>query len=304
MHLKRKSTPKSRAANRLNGRGSHGPAAPKGKARLAVSRLVHSYCSKSGDQALEAQGEKPADFNARLDSLLDAYQPANALEVGLVVQMARAMWRMNRFHRIAESMAVKHLERAQQRKILGQAIMTMPLIQKMERLEALFAQTCCDESLYVGPEAVRLFEACRADLPAEKAPEVLRLLARLREPGTRLELGPLGCLLEGDEPLPAAEGEERHAAWRELAGALADEIQPLKDRICGENQDEAQAQFDRDQCLAGVQPEATLMNRGEESSLRQLWRTTNLLLRVQKTARDKEMLENDERSRNVVENKG
>jgi hypothetical protein len=212
--------------------------------------------------------------------------------MGLVVQMARAQWRMERFHRMAESLAVKHLERARRGKEMGQAILCMPLFEKMERLKALYTATCLNPDPVVGPQEMRVFEKCRGDLPADKSKVVLELLLRLRKPGATEDLGPAAKLLDPDGKIPAAEGEERRSAWRELGTVLAIAIEPIEKRIIGEEIDEAQAQFDRDQLLAEAQPEAALMNRAEESSLRQLWRTTNLLLRIRKNANTQKDVKN------------
>jgi hypothetical protein len=63
------------------------------KARAAAANLRHGFYSKSAEVALTALGEDPAEFKRRLESLIETYQPANALEMGLVMQLARALWR-------------------------------------------------------------------------------------------------------------------------------------------------------------------------------------------------------------------
>ncbi|MGA3168724.1 MAG: hypothetical protein ABSF14_21700, partial [Terriglobia bacterium] len=109
---KHKMTEKNLASNRANGRRTGGAVTPAGKARAAAANLRHGYYSKSAEVALAALGEDAAEFKRRLESLLATWQPAKALEMGLVMRMARALWRMERFDRIQESLAVKHLERA------------------------------------------------------------------------------------------------------------------------------------------------------------------------------------------------
>lgn len=279
---KRQVTEKNRAANRRNGARSRGPVTPRGKAHSAAAHLRHGYYSQAAQVALVALGEDPAEFKRRLESLLRTYEPADALEMGLLMQMLRAQWRMERFHRMAESLAVKYLQEAQKKQQFKGAIFLMPFIEKMERLKELFGAACDDPDHFVGPQAMQVFEKCRGDLSAEKSKVVLELLLRLRKPGANEDLGPAAKLLDPEGRIPAAEGEERKAAWQQLGDILALEIQPLQKRIVGEEADETQAQFDRDQLLAGAQTELALMNRGEELSLRQLWRTTNLLMKIQK----------------------
>jgi len=303
---KHKMTEKKLAANRLNGPKSRGAVTPEGKARAAAANLRHGYYSKSAEVALSALGEDPAEFKRRLESLADTYEPANALEMGLVMQLARTLWRMERFHRMAESMAVKHLEQARKNKEIKEAIFCMPLIEKMERLEELYRATCLDQYPIVGPEEMQVFEKCRGDLPAEKAKEILELLLRLRKPGAAEDLGPAAKRLDPDGEIPAAEGEERNAAWRDLGRVLAFEIEALEKRIFepDEDPDEARAQFDRDEILARGQEKAALMNRGEESSLRQVLRITHLLMNIKKVARTPKNIENEGCSQYVTENKG
>jgi hypothetical protein len=126
------------------------------------------------------------------------------------------------------------------------------------------------------------------------AKEILRLLLRLRKPGTTEEFDP-GLLAQAGEA-PAAEGDERMAVNRDLTRVLAREIEALEKRIHepDEDPDEARAQFDRDEILAKAQPKAALMNRGEESSLRQVWRTTQLLMKIKKAAQNQKDVKNED----------
>ena len=279
---KRQVTEKNLAANRRNGARSRGPVTPRGRVNSAAANLRHGYYSQATQVALVALGEDPREFKRRLESLLRTYEPANALEMGLMMQMLRAQWRMERFHRMAESLPVKYLQEAQKKRQFKEGIFCMPLIEKMERLEQFYDAACLDPDGFVGPAAMQEFEKCRGDLPAEKSQVVLELLLRLRKPGAAEDLGPAAKRLDPDGTIPAAEGEQRIATQRELGTILAQEIGPLQKRITGDEPDQAQAQFDRDQMLAAAQPQTALMNRGQESSLRQLWRTTNLLMKIQK----------------------
>jgi len=291
---KRRLTERKLAANRRNAARSCGPITPEGRARSAAAKLRHGFYSKSQEVALTALGEDPREFKRRLESLLTSYQPADALEWGLVVQMARAQWRMERFHRMAESLMVEHLEKMRKNKQVGEAILLAPLFDKYERLNELGGAVCMTWKTPLGPEALQVFEKCRGDLPAEKARQVLQLMLRLREPGAQGDFGPSAKMLEEHGEIPAAEEkEERNAASRDLMALLAEEVEPLEMRIRGEDPDEARRQIERDLMLAGAQPEAAILNREEESCLRQLWRTTNLLLKIQKNAETQRDVKNE-----------
>ena len=299
-------TEKKLAANRANARRSRGAATPAGKARAAAANLRHGYYSQSAEVALAALGEDAAEFKRRLESLLATWQPANALEMGLVMRMARALWRMERFDRIQESLAVKHLERALETKKRLEACVCMPLIEKLERLKALFGADCLDREGSVGPQDMKLFEQARGDVPEEKANQILLLLLRLRKGGPAEDLYPKASELAEAGEIPVAEGEEREAARQEIIHSLVPEIESLQRRIFRpeEESDDPHARFDRDEILAGVQPRAALMTRGEESSLRQVWRTTRLLMKIKQEARMQKDVKNEGCSQDIVENKG
>ena len=288
---KRKLTAKKLAANRANGRRSEGAVSLAGRARAAVANLRHGYYSQSTEVAMAAMGEDPMEFESRLQSLIETWDPVNALEMGLVMRLARALWRMERLDRMEESLAVKHLERAREGKQREKAILCMSLYQKMERLKALFAATCMDPDSGIGPQEMKLFEQCRGDVMEEKAKAVLELLLRMQELAESETLQPVDAV-----QIPATEGEEYLATYQELTGLLSSQIESL-DRLVldsDEEPDEVHAQFDRDEILAGAEARTTLTARREESSLRQVWRITNLLMKIKAASTRAKKHQNEE----------
>jgi hypothetical protein len=287
--IKRKTTEKVLAANRANARRSHGPATPAGKARTAAANLRHGYYSQSAEAALAALGEDPAEFERRLESLMATWQPADALEEGLVMRLARALWRMERFDRIQESLAVTHLERASEFKKVREAHVGLALIERMELLKDLFGAVCMEKESSVGPQELKLLEQAYHGLLQGKAKEILPLLLRLPKPGTAGVPHPEGMALAELGEIRVAEGEERETARQDLVDLLVPEIESLERRILEpkEEPDPTRARFAQDELLAGAQTRTALIIRGEESNLRQVWRLTNLLLRIKKAARNK-----------------
>jgi len=73
----------------------------------AAANVRHGYHSRAAEVALAALGEDPAEFKRRLESLVNTWEPAKALEMGVVIRMARALGRMQRFQRMAESVAAR-----------------------------------------------------------------------------------------------------------------------------------------------------------------------------------------------------
>jgi hypothetical protein len=87
------------------------PGHTEGIERIRAANLRHGFYSQADGEALRALGEDPAEFEALLESLMATWQPADEFETRLVTRLARALWRMERGHRIQESMAVRQLER-------------------------------------------------------------------------------------------------------------------------------------------------------------------------------------------------
>jgi len=82
--------------NRRNAQRSTGPKSAAGKQASSQNRLAHGLCAKS----LLIAGESETDFEELRQSVVSAYQPANAEETILADQVAQALWRFNRAQRI------------------------------------------------------------------------------------------------------------------------------------------------------------------------------------------------------------
>ena len=289
---KRRLTEKGMAANRSNAQRSQGPVTPEGKARAAAANVQHGYYSKAAEVALTALGEDPAEFKRRLDSLIETFAPASALEMGLVYRNARALWRMDRYDRIAESMVVKRLEQSQIGAKYVEGVAWLALNDKLARLQALFCAIGMEVEPVVSPDTLALFAKARHALPPDKAKEILRLLLRLRKPGTAAELEPeLEALIE-DEEIPEVEAEGRKAAFLEIGAILGPAMQSLEEQRL-EPPDVVKEQFERDILLAKAQEETAEISRWEESSLRQVWRTTRLLMKIKKEAEKEKDVKNE-----------
>jgi len=266
-------TARKRMANRLNGEGLRLQTRA-GKAQAALRR---PYDSRLKGVVLPLLGDDPAEFRQMLDSLMATYAPADALQMGLVFRIARALWRVNRYDRMGESMAARHLEHAQEVKTQVEAITLMPVFNQLERIKALFHGVCLADEPTFGPAEMPLFLHCSGDVPDEKARDILHCLLRLRQPGSAEEIPGLP---EDAGQFPPAEGDERTKVCRQLDSLVAQEIRSREARLLGEPDDD-QKRIDRDEMMAAGLPKAADIKRSEESSLRELWRTIHLLLKVQ-----------------------
>jgi hypothetical protein len=95
------------AASRANGRLSSGPATCEGRERIRDANTRHGFYSKAEGAALRALGEDPAEFDAVVSALMQKWRPANGFEKLLVMRLARAIWGVERGHRMQEGYALR-----------------------------------------------------------------------------------------------------------------------------------------------------------------------------------------------------
>jgi hypothetical protein len=100
-------TEKKLAATRRNQKRSHGRATEERHKHIRAALLRHGYNLQAEEVAMRALGEDPAQFQELLEALWETYQPSDAAQEGLVIQLAQATWRMNRAIRMQEGYAVR-----------------------------------------------------------------------------------------------------------------------------------------------------------------------------------------------------
>ncbi len=92
------SSKRRRAASRANGKKSHGPVTPEGKARSAAN-APSRHGLASPDRAVHAvclSNENPAEFTLLHEALIAELAPATTIEHLTVHEMAVCRWRHNR----------------------------------------------------------------------------------------------------------------------------------------------------------------------------------------------------------------
>jgi hypothetical protein len=276
---KQKITPRKLAANRANARLSRGPATPEGREHMRAAHLRHGFYSQAGGGPLPALGEDPAEFQALVDSLLEAWQPADAFEESLVRQLASALWRKDRAVRIQDSLAVQKLEKKRGNRLFLFVYARTSAEKVAARFKAL-ATEVAREDYFTAPAQIELFEGLYESDPDRIPKTPLALLRRLRKPGS---VDPPSVM---DDPEPEdempTEGPEREESRKQLLEWLAEEIRTCEKAIaaCDEEPFEPTSPYERDALLVPDHPHAALMLRMEDSSFRQMWRLTNLLLRI------------------------
>jgi flagellar hook-length control protein FliK len=135
--------------------------------------------------------------------------------------------------------------------------------------------------------------------------EFFLLLRSLEKPAEE-EPGPAAESLGTGPGKPEAEEREWKAARRKARAQLKEMTESYR-RVCvqlAEQLDDMQSPENLAAMMAPQDEKALLMQRMEDSSLRQLWRLTNVLFRVRNGALTPRDVKNEGTSGDVYENKG
>jgi hypothetical protein len=297
-------TEKNLAAHRRSARKSRGPATPEGKERTRDASLRHGFYSQDRDKALRALGEDPAEFDAVVKSLHEKWQPADGFEELLVMRLARAIWRMERSDRMQEGLAVNQIKELDK----GRATRR---VADFERLQGVWATLksmmleVAEPSFATKIEHLQCIDMLGKDELKELGNNILVYLYQLIRPR------PEGEAPEAGEPEPsseitAQEGLEREATRLKLYALLTQQWsvweKQLRDTVFGLGV--KPTAYERAAELAPSHPRTMLMMRMEDASFRQIWRTTNLLLKIKRQAQEQENCENTQVSGYVDDIKG
>ena len=354
MSLRKKPTitAKRVAASQANGRRSRGPLTPQGRERIRDANTRHGFYSQAEGVALSALGEDPAEFDAVVKALMEKWQPANGFEELLVMRLARAMWGMERSHRMQEGYALRQAKDVSLGREDRLHAQMMRLKMTSASLQSL-AQSVAREHYVTTPADLELMKNLHQEGVVKEMGEIaLALFYQLQEPGapgeqdegggrsdpeanvrkvvariqeifgvrtsdpepetdaTPASPGPFpdrpagaGSRPQGSQQdASATEAEEEgptsgisSAEWeaREPVRQLLEHILSRQVEIC-----EAQRKATLRESLTGPSPyeraaeiapthrNASLMRRMQDSNFRQVWRVTNLLLKIKRQARE------------------
>jgi hypothetical protein len=107
---KPKITEKKVAANRRNQNLCNGPERDERRERIRAALRRFGYKVQAEEIAMRALGEDPADFQELLEALWEEWNPVGALQEGVVIRLARALWLANRADRMQEGYAVRQAQ--------------------------------------------------------------------------------------------------------------------------------------------------------------------------------------------------
>ena len=279
---KRKMTGKNLAAHRRNGPKSQGAVTPAGKARAAKANLRHGFYSQARNQAMTAVGEDPADYARLLNSVVDSLQPAAGLEGELVKGMVGSLWRMQRAERVQDGAALKRVQRGWEVEQLLAAPKMLRIHEVYEGLCAIARMLNREDSTPV-PGEIQALVAAFGVSPPDNVRKVFPFLLSYGEAASQAP-GPANQ--DGDNwphPLTAAR-QEREAACQKLNAAIDAVIMPYarSSEMQMEEYEKIQSPENIAALMAPRDKNALLLQRMEDSNLRQFWRFINILVKVRK----------------------
>jgi len=111
-NTQRTMTTRELESRRRNARKSTGPRTAAGKRRAALNALKYGrYATRQTlEQSMLLLGEDPAEFHAFRNSLMEARQPADAVERMLVEDIAALAWKKRRLNRAQQGLQLRNLE--------------------------------------------------------------------------------------------------------------------------------------------------------------------------------------------------
>jgi len=223
MSLRKKPTitAKRVAASQANGRRSRGPATPQGRERIRDANTRHGFYSQAEGVALRALGEDPAEFDAVVKALIEKWQPANGFEELLVMRLARAMWGMERSHRMQEGYALRQAKDVSLGREDRLHAQMMRLKMTSASLQSLAQSVAC-EHYVTTPADLELMQNLHQEGVVKEMGEIaLALFYRLQAPGEQDE--------GGGHSDPEANVRKVVARIREIFGLRTSDAEPEGD---------------------------------------------------------------------------
>ena len=117
-------------SSRANGARSRGPVTPQGKERSSANALRHGLLAK----CIVLENESSERFDDLVTQHIERFAPADALELGMIEEMAVAQWRL-------------HRARAMEDCLMEKAIRNQPPGDEAARSDAAFAELAASPEL-------------------------------------------------------------------------------------------------------------------------------------------------------------
>jgi hypothetical protein len=241
--------------------------------------LRHGFYSQAEEEVLLALGEDPAEYRRMMKSL--ETDLAQAMEEQVVGCIGRTFWRIKRAERIQDGLAVKRVRKGTEM----EEVMATP---QMLRINDLYENLCALYRPINNPDPPPSRDDIKAliDVFGTEPPDAIKAVFPLyRAYWEAAWKAPAPVAGEGDpSPAAAAAQREKEAALEKLKAVL----DPLAMHYAQAN-DFGMERLNRVRSpeniaalMAPKDENALIMQRMEDSSLRQLWRLTSILMKVRR----------------------
>src|SRR5208283_1672295 len=177
-------TEKKLAANRENQKLCHEPGADERRERIHAALRYFGFNVQAEEMAMRGLGEDPADFQELLEALWEEWNPVGALQEGVVIRLARAMWLASRADRMQEGYALRKANEVSSGREDRVHAQMMRLKMTEERLRRL-AEPVKDEHYVTTREGLEKMKNLHEEGVLKDMGEIaLALFYQLQAPGT------------------------------------------------------------------------------------------------------------------------
>jgi hypothetical protein len=334
---KHEMTERKLAANRQNQKLSH-PVPGERRERIRAALLRFGFNAQAEETAMRALGEDPAQFQELLEGLWEEWNPTGALQEGVVIRLARAMWLANRADRMQEGYAVRQANDVSVGRNGRMHVRMMRLKMTANSLRTL-AQSVAREGYVTTPPDLEMMKKLHQEGELKEMGEfALALFYQLQPPGTdedgvnpeeqarravttfrsifglatdeeyfesRRRKAPIQPPDSQQAAAQAAEAAARERARQLLENILRREVEicEAKRKALREESRKGPSPYERAAEIAPTHSNARVMRRMQDSNLREVRWLTNLLLRIKRYERQMEALENTASCHYVPETK-
>ena len=176
-------TAKKLAAMKRNQKLSHGPKTAEGVERIRAAHLRHGRYAQWEETALLDLGEDSADLEDLREKLQREWRPRLGSEEELVERLARALWRMQRFDRMQEGIALRQAQAANRGREARLHAQMMNLKIQSTALQ-LLAQSVAQEYYVTTPGDLEQMQTLHGEGVMKELGEIaLALFYQLQAPG-------------------------------------------------------------------------------------------------------------------------
>lgn len=248
----------------VNAAAAEAPPAAEAPVNAAVAEFLREFRTESGIGLLMAFGEEPMDFQRRMESLLEELNPQRGMESELADQIGQTFWRMRRFQRMQDGLALKSIQNKVEMEEMvtaQRATQALALAQPFRNLAQVLARR--GQALPAG-EVEEFAKSRRGD----DSPEMREFIALLRELAKPMEK------------------RARSVAMRQARTDLRRLMEPYE-VLAWQTSRRAEKVRSGENLAALMAPEGACsasIQSLEDLYIRRLWRLTNILAKLRQGA--------------------